>query len=150
MTRCGAPSSAVVTTVSNTDAGDVAVLDVVGHAALLREQEAGAHGDAVGAVRERGDEAASVVEAAGAEHRDRRADRVDHLRQQQRRRDRAGVAAALAALRDHGVDAPLEHLLGVPPGADRRHAQRAGVVEPRDRVLRRRAGERHDAHAFAR
>ena len=109
--------------------------------ALLGEQEARAHGDAVGAVGERGDEPAAVVEAAGAEHRDLGADRVDHLREQQRGRHRAGVAAALAALGDDGVDAHLEHLLGVAARADGRHHDHAGVVAAGDGVLRRRAGE---------
>ena len=61
------------------------------------------------------------------------ADRVDDLRQQQRRRHRAGVAAALAALHDHRVDAPLGDLLGVALGADRRHddARRASLQLPR-------------------
>ena len=47
---------------------------------------------------------------------------VDDLRQQQRRRHRAGVPAALAALRDHRVGAELRRLLGVRRRADRRHA----------------------------
>ena len=34
--------------------------------------------------------------------------------------DRAGVAAAFAALHDHRVGAPRRDLLGVAPGADRR------------------------------
>ena len=87
ITRCGAPSIAVVTTVSSTRGREVARLHVVGHAALLREQEAGAHGDAVGAVGQRGDEPAAVVEAAGAEHRDLR----------RRRRRRPAAAAARSA-----------------------------------------------------
>ena len=48
-------------------------------------------------------------------------DGVDHGRQQQRGRHRAGVAAALAALGDHRVDAPARDLLGVAAGADGRH-----------------------------
>ena len=58
------------------------------------------------------------------------------------------MAAALAALRDHRIDAPLQHLLGVAASADRRDAQRTGVVDAGDGVLRRRARERHDAHAL--
>ena len=71
----------------------------------------------LGAPRQRGHQAPPVGEAAGAEHRD--VDRVDHLGQQQRGRHGAGVAAALGALGDDGVDAPLGHLLGVAAGADR-------------------------------
>ena len=59
------------------------------------------------------------------------------------------MATALAALGDHGVDPPLEHLLGMASGADRRDAERAGIVNACDRVLRRRSRERHDADAFA-
>ena len=62
----------------------------------------------------------------------------------------AGVAAALAALGDDGVDAHLEHLLGVAAGADGGHDQHAGVVAAGDRVLGRRAGEAHEPHALAR
>jgi hypothetical protein len=62
----------------------------------------------------------------------------------------AGVAAALAALGDHGVDAPLEHLLGVAAGPDGGHHQAAGVVHQGDGVLGGRAGERHQPHALAR
>jgi hypothetical protein len=39
------------------------------------------------------------------------------------------VAAALVALRDHRVDAPFGHLLGVPGRADRRHREDAGGFE---------------------
>ena len=39
--------------------------------------------------------------------------------------DRAGVAAALAALHDHRVDAPRRDLLGVTARADRRHDARS-------------------------
>ena len=65
-------------------AAEVVLLHRVGHGALLREQEAGAHRDAGRAVRERGDEAAPVEEAARGDHRD--VDRVDDLREQQRGR----------------------------------------------------------------
>ena len=55
---------------------------------------------------------------------------------------RAGVAAALAALGDDGVDAPLEHLLGVAAGADRRASTSTPAsCSRRDRVLGRRPGE---------
>ena len=43
--------------------------------------------------------------------------------------DRAGVAAAFAALHDHRVDAPRRDLLGVAAGADRRHDGDAGVLQ---------------------
>ena len=102
----------------------VVVLHRLRHRGVGGEQEAGAHGDAVGAVRERGDQAATVEEAAGGDDGDAALDRVDHLRQEDGRGHRAGVAAALAALHEHRVDAPLEHLLGVALGADRR-ARRA-------------------------
>ncbi len=53
------------------DLGDqVALLDRVRHPALGGEQEAGAHGDAVGAVGQGGHQAPTVVEAAGAQDRD--------------------------------------------------------------------------------
>jgi hypothetical protein len=58
------------------------------------------------------------VEAAGAEHGDRRPHGIDHLREQQRRGHGAGVAAALTALGDDGVDAHLQHLLGVAARTD--------------------------------
>ena len=45
---------------------EVVLLHRLGHRALLREQEAGAHRDAGGAVRERGDEPAAVEEPARA------------------------------------------------------------------------------------
>ncbi len=99
------------------------------------------------AVRERGDEAAAVEEAARADHGD--VDRVDDLGEQQRRRDRAGVTAAFAALHDHRVGAPRRDLLRVPPGADRRHDRDARVLQRLDLVLARREGERRDRHALA-
>ena len=131
-TRCGAPSSAVVTTVSSTAGREVALLHHVGHVALLGEQEAGAHRDAVGAPGERGDEAAPVVEAARAEHRD--------LRARPRRRP-AGSSSEVGTAPVWPPPSPpwaitastpqLEHLLGVAAGADGRHHQHAGVVQPR-------------------
>ena len=117
MTRWGAPSRAVVTTVSVTAAAEVAGLDVVGHVALGGQQEPGPHGHPVGAPGQRGDQAAAVVEPARPQHRYGVADGVDHLGQQQRGGHGAGVAAALAALGDDGVDAEVEHLLGVAAGA---------------------------------
>ena len=116
-------------------AAEVVLLHRLGHGALLREQEAGAHRDAGRAVGERGDEAAAVEEAARRDHRD--VDRVDDLREQQRGGDRAGVAAALAALHDHRVGAPRRDLLGVAPGADRRHHRDARVLQLLDLVLAR-------------
>jgi hypothetical protein len=89
------------------------------------------------------------VEAAGAQHGDLGAYGVDHLRQQQRRRHGARVAAPLAALGDHGIHAPGEHLLGVPAGADCRHDEDAGIVQPPDGVPRGGAGEADQAHAVA-
>ena len=68
-------------------------------------------------------------------------DSVDDLREEQRRRHRAGVATALAALHEHRVDAPCGDLLGVAPGADRRHDDDAGVLETLDEVLARRQRE---------
>ena len=79
-TRCGSPSTCVVTTVSVTRLREVDLLDRVGHRRIAREQEARAHRDADRAVGERRDEAAPVEEAARGDHRD--VDRVDHLRQQ--------------------------------------------------------------------
>ena len=61
---------------------------------------------------------------------------------------RAGVAAALAALHEHRVDAPLEHLLGVALGADRRHDEHAAVVQLPDQRLLGRLGEARHLHAL--
>ena len=51
--------------------------------------------------------------------------------------DRAGVAAALAALHDHRVDTPRRDLLGVAAGADRRHHARRPRPSALDLVLAR-------------
>ena len=139
-TRCGTPSS--------TDGDDgvrdgplqVLGLHRVRHRAVAGQQEPGAHRDARGTVSERGHEAAPVAEPAGADHR--QVDRGGHLRQQNRRGDAAGVAAALAALRDHGVHAPRRDLLRVPPGADRRHDDQPVVLERLDHPLVRCQRER--------
>ena len=96
-------------------AAEVHLLDRRRHGRVGGEEEAGSHRDAVGAVGERGHEPAAVEEPAGGDHRHAPGDRVDHLGQQDRRRDRPGVPAALTALDEHGVDAPLQHLLGMPP-----------------------------------
>ncbi len=94
-------------------------LDGVGHPALGREQEAGPHGDAGGAVGQGGHQAPPVEEATGPEHEHPVAHGVHHLGEQQRGGDRPGVPPALAALGDDGVHAPLGHLLGVAPGTHR-------------------------------
>ena len=89
----------------------VDLLDVLGHPTVARQQEARAHGDAIGAHRERHREPTSVEDAAGRDHGD--VDRIEHLGDEDRRRHDAGVATALGALGDDGVDAPRGDLLGV-------------------------------------
>ena len=129
----------------------VAVLHVVGHVALLGEQEAGAHGDAVGAVGQRGDEAAAVVEAAGAEHRDLA---------RRPRRPPAGSSSDVGTVPVWPPPSPpwaitastphLEHLLGVAAGADGRHDEDAGVVAAgRRRPWSGAPAKRHEPHALA-
>ena len=78
-------------------------------------------------VRERRDQPAAVEEAARRDHRD--VDRVHDLRQQHRRRDAPGVAAALAALHDDRVRAPRRDLLGMAAGADGRDDDHARVLQ---------------------
>ena len=117
MTRWGAPSMRVETTVPVTVVCRYWALTASGTRLSEGEQEPGAHGDAVGAIGEGRHQAAAVEVAAGRHDHHPVADGVDHLGQQQRRGHRPGVAAALAALRDHRVDPPLDHLLGVPAGA---------------------------------
>ena len=58
------------------------------------------------------------------------------------------MAAALAALHEHGVDAPLEHLLGVALGADRRDDDDARVVQAADQLRLRCLGEARDLDAL--
>ena len=72
-----------------------------------------------GTVGQRGDQAAPVEEPARGDHRNVHG--RDDLRQQQAGRDRTGVPAALAALHDDRVGAPLRDLLRVPARADRRN-----------------------------
>ena len=103
-TRCGTPSTRVVTTVPVNVAGQVDLLDRVGHRAVAGQQEPGAHRDPGRAVGERGGQPAAVEEPARRDDRD--VHRVHDLRDQQAGRHRAGVAAALAAGRDDRVDAP--------------------------------------------
>jgi hypothetical protein len=125
---------------------EVGLLHRVGHRAVAREQEPGAHGDTARPIGERGDEAPAVEEPAGGDDRD--VEHVDHLGQQQRRRHLARVTAALAPLYEHRVDAPCRHLLRVALGADRRDDQHASVLEPPDEVFPRRLCEGRDLHAF--
>ena len=61
----------------------------------------------------------------------------------------AGVAAALGALGDDRVDAPLGHLLGVAAGAHGGHGDDAGVLELGDDVAAGRLGERRHRHPLA-
>ena len=73
---------------------------------------------------------------------------VQHRRQQQRRGDRTGVAAALATLDDHRVGAPPGHLLGVLGQTDRRNHHHACLFELRDQVGLGRQRERRDLDAL--
>ena len=82
-TRCGWPSICSRHDGVGDRRAEVVRLDRCRAPCSRREQEARAHRDAGGAVRERGDEAAAVEEAAGARSRGRACDRVDDLRQQQ-------------------------------------------------------------------
>jgi hypothetical protein len=85
--------------------GDDLLLDVLMDRASTGAHEAGAHVDAVGAQRQRGDQAAGVGEAAGGDHRDL------HLVGGGRNQDEAGdvvlarVAGALEAVDADRVDA---------------------------------------------
>ena len=89
------------------------------------------------------------MEAAGAEHRDVDAPTASTTwGSSSEVGTDAGVAAALAALGDHRVDAHLEHLLGVAAGADGGHHDDAGVVAAGDGVLGGGAGEAHEPHAL--
>jgi len=62
---------------------DVPFLDPVGHAALGREQEAGAHGDTRGAVGQRSHQSPAVEVAPGGDDEDAIAHGVDYLRHEQ-------------------------------------------------------------------
>ena len=126
---------------------EVARLHHVGHPGLGSEEEAGTHGDPVGTVRQRGHQAAAIVEATGTEDRDVRPDGVDDLWQKQRRRHRSCVPAPLAALGDDRIDAHGEHLLRVTAGADGGHHEHACVVAARDGVLVGGAREADQPHA---
>ena len=63
-------------------------------------------------------------------------------------RHATGVPAALAALRDHRVDAPRGHLLRMPPGAHRGTVTTPGVPQRRDQPAARGQRERGDPHPF--
>ena len=143
--RCGIPSTLVVTTVPVRSVREVELLDRVGDGGVLGQQEAGAHADRGGAVRQRRGEAAPVEEAASRDDRDVHG--VQHGRQQQRGRDRAGVAAALAALDHHRVRAPAGHLDRVLRGADRRHHDDPVVLELLDQLRLGRQRERRHLDA---
>jgi hypothetical protein len=69
-------------------------------------------------------------------------DSVEHLRDEDRGRHRAGVATTFGPLCDHRIDAPGRHLLGVTPSADGRHDDDTGVLELLDDGFARRLGER--------
>ena len=107
---------------------EVELLDGVGHPALGREEEAGPHGHAGGAVGQGGHQAPAAEEAAGAEDQDPVAHGVDDLGEQERRGHGAGVPAPLGPLGDDGVHPPFGHLLGVAPGADRGHDEQPRLL----------------------
>ena len=124
--------------------GEVPGLDDIRNGALGREQEAGAHGDAIGTPGQCSGEAPSVDEPAGGD--DRQVDGVEHLGDEQRGRDDAGVATALGALGDDGVDTPFGDLLGVAACPDGGNDHDAGLLEPGDGGLARGLGERCHLH----
>ena len=125
-------------------AGQVHLLDLVGHRAVAGQQEPGAHRDPGRAVAERGGQPAAIEEPARRDHR--HVHRVHHLRDEQAGRHRAGVPATLGAGRDHRVDAPGGHLFRVPPRADRGDRDHPGVAQPADQLRPRRARERGHRH----
>ena len=117
----------------------VLLLDRVGHRRIRGQQEARAHRYALGAVGQRRDQSATVEEAARRDDGNRRlavgsAQGVDDRRQEQRCRDRAGVAAALAALHDHRVGTPRSDLHRVLGGTDRRDHDDAVVLRLRNQL----------------
>ena len=102
-TRHGLAGVGAGMTVPSSAGGEQRLLVAVDGARLGRGDEAGADPHAVGAERERGGEAAAVEEPAGGDDGDLVADRVDDLRHERHRRDRAGVPAGLGALGDDEV-----------------------------------------------
>ena len=77
-----------------------------------------------GAEGQRRGQATAVGEPAGREHRDLHG--IEHLRQENGRRDRARVAATLATLHDQHVGAELGGFLCVAQRADRGDADEPG------------------------
>ena len=88
-------------------------------------------------------------DAAGGEHRDVVADRVDDLGHEDHRGDLAAVAAGLRALGDDDVDALGDLPLGVLLRPHQRADDHAGVVRGLDDVGRRRPERVHE-HLHAR
>jgi hypothetical protein len=80
---------------------------------LGRGDEAGADPNTVGAEGQCGGETAAVEDAAGRDHGDPVADRVDDLGDERQRRHGPRVAAGLGALRDDDVAAGLDRTAGV-------------------------------------
>ena len=105
-------------------------------ARLGRRDEARAEPHAVGAERDRGREAAAVEDAAGGDDRHAVADRVDDLRHERHRRDRARVTARLGALRDHEVAAGLDRRDRVAHLAAHARDEHVAVVQHLDDVAR--------------
>ena len=114
------------------------------HRAFGGHQEARAHGDADGAIGQRGGKATAIGKASGGD--DRHLHIVEHLRQQHRRRHRSGVAAAFAALHGDHVAAEFDHLLRVLHRTHGRDAQDAGIAKSADHLFVRAAPEADGAH----
>lgn len=113
------------------------VLVGLGGAGLIGEDEAGADPDGVGAHHERSGEQLAVVDAAGGDDMDgasgeRRlglAADFDDGRDEHRRGDVAGVAAALAALGADDIYAEVKALFDVLHVSDHVHVDDAGLVK---------------------
>ena len=105
-------------------------------ARLGRRDEPGAEPHAVGAEAQRGREPAAVEDAARGDDRHPVADRVDDLRHERHRRDRAGVATRFGALRDHEVASGFDRGDRVPHLAAHARDEHVAVVQDLDDVAR--------------
>ena len=110
-----------------------------------RRDEPGAEPHAVGAERERGREPASVEQSAGRDDGNAIADRVDDLRHERHRRNRAGVAAGFGALRDHEVAAGFDRGDRVAHLAAHARDEHVAVVQHLEHVARHAEARRRTA-----
>ena len=128
----------------------VALLDRIRNGGVRRQQESGSHRHPGRSVGQRGGQTAPVEESTGGHHRNVGAfQHIQHRWQQQCGGNRAGMAAAFAALHDHRVRAPGRHLAGVLGGSDGRDHHGTGLFESCDEFLIGCQRERGHLHTLA-